>query len=317
MTQRRNHRRSLASARTRGVALLIAVLIVALLASVSTWLAWREVLAIRRTEDLVASDRAFALALGGEAVAAQGLADTLRNANQVDLAQPWAKPQQQVLGDGAIVAGVITDLQARFNLNDLAPGAPTQSIARWRFQRLLTGAGASPDAVAALVDWMNPVPVASAAGGAGDDYYLGLEPPYRTAAQPFVSASSLRLVRGFGAALVAQLAPEITALPQETTINVNTATAPVLEAAGFNPQQAQAILVQRARAPFASVAQLQAAVPSGVAGIDVAGLGVGSQFFLSQIEVRVGRVRSRLASVLELTGNGRVQVYVRARNATP
>ena len=317
MTRPRIHPRGLALASPRGVALLIAVLIVALLASVSTWLAWREVLAIRRTEDLLASDRAYALALGGEAVAAQGLADSLREATEVDLAQPWAKPQQQVLGDGAVVAGAITDLQARFNLNDLAAGAPGEVLARWRFQRLLTGVGASPDQVTALVDWMNPVPVASAAGGAGDDYYLGLEPPYRTAAQPFVSASSLRLVRGFDAALVARLAPEITALPEDTTINVNTATGPVLEATGFSPQQAQAVQLARARVPFASLAQLQAAVPSIAGGIDSAGLGVGSHFFLSQIEVRVGRARSRLDSVLELDGNGRVQVYLRARNATP
>ena len=313
-----NARPTFAAARhVRGVALLIAVLIVALLATASTWLAWQQTLAIRRSADMLASDRAWALALGGEAVAAQGLADSLRGATRVDLTQPWARPQRGMLDGGVLIIGAITDLQGRINLNGLTAAAPNQAIARWRLQRLLSLAGAQPDLVDAVTDWTNPVPVASGPGGAGDDYYLGLTPPYRTAAQPFVSVSSLRLVRGFTQPLYAALAPDLTALPQATAININTAPAAVLQALGLSAQQAQAIVAQRARVPFSNVAQFLANPVLAGAQIDPSGLDVGSRFFLSSIEVRDGRVRSGLDSVLELQSNGRVRVLLRARNATP
>lgn len=303
--------------RARGVALLIALLIVAVLASASAWLGWQQTLAVRRTEDLLAGDQAWALALGGEAVAAQGLADSLRGADTVNLTQAWARPRQGRIGGEARIAGAITDLQGLFNLNDLAAAAPNSAIMRFRFQRLLTQAGANPGLVDAVADWINPVPVASGAMGAGDTYYLGLQPPYRTGAAPFVSPSSLRLVRGFGEPLYRQLAPLLGALPQATAINVNTAPAPVLQAIGLTPQQARAILALRARTPFTSVAQFLASPALGGTDLDPSGLDVGSRFFLSSIEVLAGRVRTRLDSVLEWDGGDRVRVLLRARNATP
>ena len=305
-----------AGRRARGVALLIAVLIAALLAAASTWLAWHQMLAIRRSEDMLVSDRAWAALLGAEAVAAQGLVDSLRGAPSVNLQQAWAKPQQAVLGDGAELIGNVTDLQGRLNLNDLALGAPNQAIMLWRFQRLLTVAGTQPEIAAAVTDWTNPVPVASAAGGAGDDYYLGLSPPYRTAAQPFVSVTSLRLVRGFTQPVYAALLPDVTALPAVTPININTAPPGVFEALGLSAQQAQLVLAQREKTPFASVAQLLESPLLAGLRFDPAGLGVGSQYFQVNLQVRQGRLQTGLSSVIELEGQ-HARVLLRARNALP
>lgn len=300
----------------RGVALLIAVLIVALLATATTWLAWEQTLAIRRSEDMLASDQAWAVALGAEAIAAQGLATTLRGASSVNLAQAWAKPQQGRMGD-AMVAGSLTDLQGRFNLNDLAATAPNSAVMRTRFQQMLQQAGVDPGLVDAVVDWSSPIPVATGAEGAGDDYYLGLQPPYRTAAVPFVSATSLRLVRGFEQPVYLHMAPLVTALPQVTAINVNTAPAGVLEAIGLSSEQAQAIVTLRAKTPFDSVAAFLASAPLAGQRIDASGLTAGSNFFESDIQVRIGRVQGSLDSVLALQNNGKVHVLLRARNATP
>ncbi len=313
----RARRRAFAARRPRGVALLIALLIVVILASASTALAWQQTLAIRRTEDMLASDQAWALALGGEAVAAQGLATSLQGVGNVNLTQPWAQPRQGLVGSDAAIAGSIIDLQGLFNLNDLAPAASASAIMRFRFQHLLTQAGADPGLVDAVADWTNPIPVATGSEGAGDAYYLGLQPPYRTGAAPFVSASSLRLVRGFTQPVYTQIAPFVSALPQPTTINVNTAPAPVLEAIGLSPAQAQAIISLRAKSPFTTLAQFLGSAPLAGQPLDGAGLDVGSAFFQSAIEVRVGRVRSGLDSVLELGNNGKVTVLLRARNTTP
>lgn len=314
----RLHRpRSLSARRARGVALLIALLIVAILASASTALAWQQTLAIRRTEDLLASDQAWALALGGEAVAAQGLVTSLQGVGDVNLTQPWAQPRQGQVGSDAVIAGSITDLQGLFNLNDLAPTATDNAIQRIRFQRLLTQAGVDPAMVDAVADWTNPIPVATGSAGAGDAYYLGLQPPYRTGAAPFVSASSLRLVRGFTQPVYTQFAPFVSALPQVTTINVNTAPAPVLEAIGLSPAQTQAIISLRAKTPFTTLAQFLGSAPLAGQPLDGAGLDVGSTYFQSAIAVRIGRVRSNLDSVLALGNNGKVTVLLRARNTTP
>ncbi|EQD79289.1 General secretion pathway protein K [mine drainage metagenome] len=143
------------------MALLIALLIVVILASASTALAWQQTLAIRRTEDMLASNQAWALALGGEAVAAQGLATSLQGVGNVNLTQPWAQPRQGLVGSDAAIAGSIIDLQGLFNLNDLAPAASASAIMRFRFQHLLTQAGADPGLVDAVADWTNPIPVAT------------------------------------------------------------------------------------------------------------------------------------------------------------
>ncbi|WP_168708992.1 type II secretion system minor pseudopilin GspK [Metallibacterium scheffleri] len=306
-----------AARHARGVALLIALLIVAILASASTALAWQQTLAIRRTEDLLLSDRAWALALGGEAVAAQGLATSLQGVGNVNLTQPWARPQQGQVGADAVIIGSISDLQGLFNLNDLAPTATDNAIQRLRFQRLLSQAGIDPGLVDAVADWSNPIAVATGSEGAGDAYYLGLQPPYRTGAAPFVSASSLRLVRGFTQPVYALIAPSVSALPQVTTINVNTAPAPVLEALGLSPGQAQAILTLRAKTPFTTLSQFLGSAPLAGLQLDGAGLDVGSAYFQSAIAVHIGRVRSDLDSVLALGNNGKVTVLLRARNATP
>lgn len=300
----------------RGVALLIAVLIVALLATASTWLAWDQTLAIRRSEDMLASDQTWALALGAEAIAAQGLATTLRGSNSVNFTQAWAKPQQGRMG-GALVAGALIDLQGRFNLNDLSATAPNNAVMRTRFQLMLRSAGVDPRLVQAVVDWVSPIPEATGVMGAGDTYYLGLQPPYRTAAVPFVSASSLRLVRGIEQPAYQLLAPLVTALPQVTAINVNTAPAGVLEAIGLTPDQARAIVALRSKTPFDNLAQFLASAPLAGQPVDTSGLTTGSNFFESAIQVRMGRVQGNLDSVLALQNNGKVHVLLRARNVTP
>jgi len=57
--------------------------------------------------------------------------------------------------------------------------------------------------------------------------------------------SELRLIAGINAKLYQQMQPYVIALPQITTININTATAPVLISLGFNAQQAAQIISAR------------------------------------------------------------------------
>ncbi len=304
--------------RQRGVALLIALLVVAIAATAMAYLAWDQTLAIRRSEDRIGLDRAWAVALGAEAWAAQALADNARrHGGEVDLTQPWAQPQRPQIFGGVEVSGQIEDLQGRFNLNTLVAGAQPVAVEIARFRALLATQQLPPDLVVPVIDWIDPDSLASGSAGAEDDTYLGLTPPYRAANQPFVSASSLRLVRGYTQAAYARIAPWITALPGATAINVNTASQPVLIALGLSPAQAQAVLALRAKQPFTTLQQFLTSPPLQSAAVDPALLGVGSQYFLVRIEVRRGRLRTTLASVLEVGNGGKVRVLLRSRNTLP
>lgn len=299
----------------RGVALLTAVLIVAIVAGLSIYLAWDRTLAFRRTQDMVNQDRARELCLGAEAWVAQTLAST---ADQpvVDLQQSWARPMPVThIGSGE-VGGRVEDLQGRFNLNNLIAGGQAVGTSGQRLRRLLEQQKAEPALEGAVLDWIDgdTMPRSS---GAEDGVYMGRRPPYRAANRAFASASTLRIVRGFDAATSAALAPSITALPAGTPINVNTATPTVLRALGLDAHQVSALLRRRAKRPFDSVPDFLSRLPPSAHPVDPSRLGVGSHYFLMRAEAHVGLVRQTLYSVIHVENAGRVRVLMHAWNARP
>ena len=68
--------------------------------------------------------------------------------------------------------------------------------------------------------------------GAEADIYSGLEVPYLPSDQPMQDISELRLVHGFTHDIYNILLPHVTALPNRPELNLNTATAEVLETIG-------------------------------------------------------------------------------------
>jgi general secretion pathway protein K len=144
----------------RGVALIIALILVALAAILATKLSFDSWLERRRAIGIIATDQAFQFGLGAEALAAEALSQigqtagtttgtqgangqpavnqgapagttavTGQSANQVTLAQPWAQPTQALPitapddPEGEPIGtlqGAIEDMSGRFNLNNLA-----------------------------------------------------------------------------------------------------------------------------------------------------------------------------------------------------
>lgn len=300
----------------RGVALLTAVLIVAIFAGLSIYLAWDRTLAFRRTQDLLDMDRARELCLGAEAWAGHTLAATA-DQPEIDLAQSWARPMPVMQVAGGEVGGQIEDLQARFNLNNLLVGSAVVGTSKLRFQRLLEVSGIDPTAIDAVLDWMDKDNIPRGIAGAEDGTYMDMQPPYRAANEPFVSASTLRLVHGFDAAAFASIAPSVTALPGNTAININTAPVAVLRALGLPADVAKSMLQRRQKHPFSSPAALHAWLPAGSNTVDFSRLGVKSRFFLMHAEARVGQVRESLYSVIQVANAGRVLILMRSWNARP
>jgi general secretion pathway protein K len=115
--------------RQRGVALIIALILVALATILATKLTFDGFLERRRAIGVMAAEQAFHFGLGAEALAADALAqDQQMSASQTTLAAPWAQPTQplpitpQDDPEGEPIGtlqGQVEDMQGRFNLNNL------------------------------------------------------------------------------------------------------------------------------------------------------------------------------------------------------
>ena len=97
--------------RQRGVALIMAVLIVALATILAVNVAFKGVLDQRRSATLFSLDQAFEIALGAEALAAEGLRLDAQQSQTDHLGEAWAKPVVLPIDEGlGVVEGRLEDL---------------------------------------------------------------------------------------------------------------------------------------------------------------------------------------------------------------
>lgn len=312
--------------RQRGVALITALLVVAIATLLAVEIAARERLDIRRTQNLIASDQAYALALAAEAWALDILRTDQEQGGAVDGFQDdWAQPILLPPFEGVTLNMRIEDLQGRFNLNNLAnlPPDPEQAandVHYQRFRLLLENLAAAhelevnpQELIEALADWLDP-DLQVRPLGAEDSYYLSLDTPRRAANQLLLSPSELLLVKGFTPELVHALMPHVIALPQSgTNINVNTATREVLRSLDrrISESVAEKLAEQRLEEAWESMELFLQAAELSVADFRTSGLGVSSQFFAFRGDVTLGPARRQLHSLIS-RGDG-LQVLWRAR----
>lgn len=223
----------------RGVALLLALLVLTLLVALilefdaEARREYREAAAFR--DNFKASMLTRAAVQAARAVLQQ---DFLRDKQTgqffdgpTDL---WALPiKNYAIGDG-LLSAQIEDERGKLNLNDLAanPGDDLQrKIKVQRVKRLFELIQLNPDLVDALIDWVdqdeNPEPA-----GAESLYYQSQKPAYRAANMPLQALGDLRLVKGFSPEMVDRLARYVTVFPPDGSalINLNTADPLVLQA---------------------------------------------------------------------------------------
>jgi general secretion pathway protein K len=238
--------------RQRGVALIIALILVALATILASKLTFDGFLERKRSIGVLAAEQALHFGMGAEALAADVLVQDAQNSQQTTLIGPWAQPTQplpitpQDDPEGEPIGtlqGELEDMQGRFNLNNLArvitvagtnkTGQDPQPLEQ--FQRLLASVGVEPKWAAIARDWLDPDDIPGSPDGAEDQIYTSQSPPYRAGNWPMMSPSELMNMPGFGADRYRKIAPYVTALPSANTpINVCTASAPVLESLAPN-----------------------------------------------------------------------------------
>lgn len=298
--------------RERGVALLTAMLIVALAAIIGAGLLSQMNLALHRSANIWQSEQAWWYAVGIENWLGKLLRLDAEHTDIDSLEEPWAEPVDYLPLDGGALQGRVLDLQGRFNLNNLGSG--DVQAAQAHLQRLIGRVGdtdlmTARTVAASVRDWIDSDINPTLPDGAEDDYYLGLNPAYRTGNTPLASVSELRLVKGMTPALYAALAPYLSALPAGTPINVNTAPAAVLAtlAEDLGPGAGEALLEARAEEPWKSVgAFLQEPALAG-REIEANRLAVTTGYFLATGQITVDRAQVRFFSVLERADNGAVR----------
>lgn len=234
----------------RGMALVVAIMIVALVTVVSVEIYWYFNLVTSRH-----GSRMFGVQ--GKAYL-DALEDFARNLlkmdmeeNKVDnLSEIWAQQQPPFETDLGYVGGRIEDAQGRFNINSLQDKVqnPENTFAtEWfkrytpaqrRFIRLLQtieieegtliDQTTAENITDAIIDWLDPDSTPTGFGGAEGDHYSRLDPPMTIANREMASISELSLVKGVTPKLYETLLPLVIALPKDVPMNINTMPAALM-----------------------------------------------------------------------------------------
>jgi general secretion pathway protein K len=218
--------------RQRGVALLVAILLVALGTIIAAAMAYSNAMTARRAAATFGFDQAMLIAEGAEALAAEGLKIAFKqNPQYISTSQSWAQPFGPVeAAPGVTLEAQLEDLQGRFNVNELV-GSDGQDnpTAILVFQRLLQSLNLNAQLADDIADWIDQ-DTTPRSEGAEDSVYMGMDPPYRTPNMPITSTSELLAMPGMTRATFDRLAPHISALPMGAKINQCTADPWVLDA---------------------------------------------------------------------------------------
>jgi general secretion pathway protein K len=320
--------------RQRGVALIIALILVALATILASKLTFDGFLERRRTIGVMAAEQALHFGLGAEALAADALSqDQQMSASQTTLTAPWAQPTQplpitpQDDPEGEPIGtlqGQVEDMQGRFNLNNLARVIQGSSPANTglnngtqgpvqdpqpleQFQRLLVAVGLEPKWAGIARDWIDADDIPGSPDGAEDSIYTSQTPPYRTGNWPMMSPTELMNLPGFGADRYRKIAPFVTALPTATAaINICTAPSEVLEslAPSLNGEYGPQVLAAgRKNGCFPDLNTFRTVVGAqGIAAIS-GRYGSTSNYFRLTTRITLGTTEFTLYSLL-LRGNG-------------
>ena len=306
----------------RGVALLLALLVLALLVALilefdaDARREYRDAAAFRDNFKATVLSRAAAQA--ARAVLQQDLLRDKQAGQFYDaLTDLWAFPIEKfAIGDGLLTAQ-IEDERGKLNLNDLATGGDANALKAkvLRVKRLFELLQVNPDLVDAIVDWMDADNVPGAAG-AETLYYQSLKPPYRAANGPLLTVRDLRLIKGMSPDIVERLLRYVTVYPIEgdSKVNINTADSLVLQA--LDPRITQAIAgdIMQNR-PFKTIQDLDRVGSFAEIGKELRLLNVydvKSSIFSARMTLTINDTTRAGAIVLqrdESTGNSTIQYF--------
>ena len=306
----------------RGIALLTILVMVALATILAATIAKRQTNTAENTGYLMRQDQSLLYAKSAEAFFSELLIQDSDNGGNIDhLQENWAKPMPAFPVEDGFVSGRLLDESGKFNLNNLlkADGSVDDSARRW-FEKLLQRVGLPAELSQAVIDWQDADDETTGAMGAESNYYQGLDPSYLASNTKFHQVEELKLVRGFEGKNYDLIAPYVTALPEATKININTA-APLL-LASIDPKIDVKTVEQELKAKQAELTYFNSVEDlwklNAFSGIEpqnktdaAAWLDSKSNYFTAQIEVVLSERKRQFTSAI-MRKDKQVTVYSRS-----
>ena len=287
------------STRQRGVAIVLALSVVALAALAATAMLVSQSTWSRQVELTAGHAQAQHLLQAGLDWSRAVLSDDRRTSDVDHLGEPWALRLPSMPVENGSLTGHIEDQQGRFNLNNVLTDGKVNLVQLERFRRLLTILALPPALADALSDWIDADREPQPRGGAEDAYYLALQRPYLAANQPLTDVAELALVAGFDDTVRARLRPFVTALPRFAAVNVNTAAPEVIAATvdGLTLDEARAIVAQRERTWFRDLSEFSRLLPPGL-NVPSEDIAVSSDYFMATMAITIGGAQARGSALL-------------------
>jgi general secretion pathway protein K len=270
-------------ARQEGAALLLAMLILALVATLAAGMVWQQSRAVNIEAAERARSQAAWILLAGLDFSRLILREDRRTSEVDDLTEPWSREVGEARlstllaadrdnnvdsGPEAFLSGRIVDAQSRYNLRNLVgDDGKVPPVEQRALEHLCDAAGLPSETPGRLIEGLR-----SAWAGAGEEGPAGAPlAPQRTDQLTWL---------GLEPDLVGKLEPYVTILPQRTPVNVNTASREVLLAAvdGLDLATAERLVQTRQRRPFANAEQIKEQLPQALK-LEAARADVKSNYF--------------------------------------
>lgn len=312
-------------ARQRGIALLVAIIMFAIATTVAAAITYNKAMSARRAAATFTMEQALQAGMAAEALASIALEN---NAGKQTLpTQDWAQTVGpiEIEGTGVWIQAQVEDLAGRFNLNSLVAWDPTTNTFRKDphqvevFEQLLSSLNLDRRWATLMVDWIDTDNAPDLAAGGEDTLYLSQNPPYRPPNTFINHTSELLALPGFGAENYAKLAPYVAALPQDTKLNIFTASGFVLDATLHDPQnmtqwQLQDMTQLRVKNPAPADINSYIGVIADPANRQTVQNHVAdrSDWFRLRTHIRVGTAEFVLYSVLQREPDNKVRAAQRS-----
>lgn len=311
--------RSITGKHQQGVAIITALLIVTIAATVSITISTRLQLDVRRTGNLIAQDQADFYLFAAEEWSQRILRQDKEDSTVDGLTEVWATELPPLPVAGGSIQGTLTDLHGCININSLMEANAVNATTQARLSRLFKNQEITGDPIQAIADWIDSDLETTSPNGAEDGYYLNLEKPYRTANTTLQSLSEIRLIRGFEDSEIFQKIEEhlcaFVADGNNTSININTASVEVLKSLspGMTDALVNDIIERRDEELFNNIKEFTSFAKLNTIIKDTARLSTSSDYFLLRTQAIIGQANKVMYSIIYRDDAGKTKITARAQ----
>jgi len=299
----------LKSAKQRGMAIISALLIAAVVAVIAAGMLTRQSVFTRSLEAEQSRLQGSAVLLGGLETSRQLLWDARRKEAPTRRDQAWAQPIKSAL-PGAGFDGRLEDQQGKFNLRNLIAGERVNARQLRSFEQLCAMLGIeagvaqriSQRVIAAYLRQEHSQSTTQNRFNSGRATSPDTNANPVPATRPMLrSLDDLRGIQGVNERVLARLAPYVSVIPVSTWVNSNTASAEVLAAVvpGLSLTQAQALVAERDRGQwFINRGDFLNRLRAPQLSVDDLDVGITSEWFLLHGYARRDKRRIRVDALL-------------------